>query len=190
MRKFLITLFFGWAGIHKFLDKKIGTGILYLCTFGLFGIGWIIDTIKSALPLFPRNYSSNQTRIIDVSGTYYRKDEISSILCDNPMYNLSDVDFINKIPCGKKIYKFKIKRSSALLVQEPTNPHDSNAIQVLIDNTHVGYIPSDCCSEVKSILNSIISVSSEIYGGDYKYHSNGEVFKATISFNIRLFINI
>ena len=45
MERFLITLFLGWAGIHKFMDKKTGLGILYLCTFGLFGIGWIIDTI-------------------------------------------------------------------------------------------------------------------------------------------------
>lgn len=52
MSKFLITLFFGWAGIHKFMEKKIGMGILYLCTFGLFGIGWIVDIFLSAIPLF------------------------------------------------------------------------------------------------------------------------------------------
>ncbi|MBO5145320.1 MAG: NINE protein [Lachnospiraceae bacterium] len=30
---------------HKFYEGKIGMGILYLCTCGLFGIGWIIDLI-------------------------------------------------------------------------------------------------------------------------------------------------
>lgn len=30
---------------HKFYEGKIGMGILYLCTLGLFGIGWIIDLI-------------------------------------------------------------------------------------------------------------------------------------------------
>ena len=31
---------------HKFYEGKIGMGILYLCTAGLFGIGWIIDLIS------------------------------------------------------------------------------------------------------------------------------------------------
>lgn len=43
---FIICLLFGWLGIHKFKEKKILLGIIYLFTFGLFGIGWIIDTIK------------------------------------------------------------------------------------------------------------------------------------------------
>lgn len=30
---------------HKFYEEKIGIGILYLFTLGLFGIGWAIDII-------------------------------------------------------------------------------------------------------------------------------------------------
>lgn len=30
---------------HKFYEGKIGMGILYLLTGGIFGIGWIIDTL-------------------------------------------------------------------------------------------------------------------------------------------------
>lgn len=33
---------------HKFYEGKIGMGILYLCTIGLFGIGWILDIISIA----------------------------------------------------------------------------------------------------------------------------------------------
>ena len=34
---------------HKFYEGKIGMGILYLCTAGLFGIGWLIDLISLAM---------------------------------------------------------------------------------------------------------------------------------------------
>lgn len=44
--KFIICFFFGFFGVHKFMEKKIGMGILYLFTMGLFGFGWIYDCIK------------------------------------------------------------------------------------------------------------------------------------------------
>lgn len=45
--KMFITVCFGCFGVHKFLEHKSGLGILYLCTFGLFGFGWIYDSVIS-----------------------------------------------------------------------------------------------------------------------------------------------
>lgn len=42
---FCLCLFLGFFGAHKFYEGKTGMGILYLCTFGLCGFGWMIDTI-------------------------------------------------------------------------------------------------------------------------------------------------
>ncbi len=41
----LVCFFLGELGIHRFVVGKIGTGILWLFTFGLFGIGYIVDFI-------------------------------------------------------------------------------------------------------------------------------------------------
>ena len=41
-----LCFFLGFLGAHKFYEGKIGMGILYLCTVGLFGIGWMIDLIS------------------------------------------------------------------------------------------------------------------------------------------------
>lgn len=43
---FAICLFLGMFGVHKFRERKIVIGILYLCTGGLFGIGWLVDSIR------------------------------------------------------------------------------------------------------------------------------------------------
>ena len=43
---FWLSFFFGYLGIHRYYVGKIGTGILYNLTFGLFGIGSLVDFIK------------------------------------------------------------------------------------------------------------------------------------------------
>lgn len=42
---FFLCLFGGFLGLHKFYEGKIGMGILYLFTGGLFFVGIIIDII-------------------------------------------------------------------------------------------------------------------------------------------------
>lgn len=48
------ALFGGWFGLHRYMAGEIGMGIVYTCTSGLFGIGWIVDTIKA--------FSDSQTK--------------------------------------------------------------------------------------------------------------------------------
>ncbi len=43
---FFLCLFLGFLGAHRFYEGKIATGILYLCTLGLGGIGVIVDLVK------------------------------------------------------------------------------------------------------------------------------------------------
>ncbi len=48
----MLCIFLGVFGVHRFYVGKVGTGILYLLTFGLGGIGWIVDIICIAIDSF------------------------------------------------------------------------------------------------------------------------------------------
>ena len=48
----ILCIFVGYFGIHYFYVGKPVMGLVYLFTFGLFGIGWIIDIFRIALGAF------------------------------------------------------------------------------------------------------------------------------------------
>lgn len=52
----VLCLLLGGIGAHRFYVGKVGTGILYLCTAGLCGVGVLIDFIMILLNNFRDKY--------------------------------------------------------------------------------------------------------------------------------------
>ena len=68
---FILVIFLGFWGVHRFYVRKIGTGILMLLTFGGFGIWGFIDLILIAVASFRdkegRQIPYNNTPLINPS---------------------------------------------------------------------------------------------------------------------------
>jgi hypothetical protein len=58
----LLTIFLGFWGVHRFVVGKVGTGVLYVFTYGLFFIGWIVDIISVATGTFTDKQGRRITR--------------------------------------------------------------------------------------------------------------------------------
>lgn len=55
----ILQTFLGLFGIHRFYLGKIGTGILWLLTVGLFGIGYVYDYLTLNRQVDERNRAGN-----------------------------------------------------------------------------------------------------------------------------------
>jgi hypothetical protein len=73
----LVTFFFGMFGVHKFMQKKIFMGIVYLFTGGLFGIGWIVD-IFVVLGKMVKGPEPLSTNVVNTSIQYNNEPKVNA----------------------------------------------------------------------------------------------------------------
>lgn len=111
-----------------------------------------------------------------VAGISHYMDNIISLSTENPDYDMSERELLEEYDPDDRIYQYEFPAKKTELIEEPENEYDKNAIKVIIDGVHVGYIKKGSCSHIKKLLHSgiISGIDSEIRGGKYKYFEEDE----------------
>ena len=91
-------------------------------------------------------------------GTNYHKEEAeiaADFLSEGVHYFGKDNKSLKSymLETYKPVYKYnKLKTVDVHLLPEPSNPHDQNAIQVLVNNIFVGYIPASVAAQISTYI--------------------------------------
>lgn len=141
---FVLCLFLGYLGAHKFYEKKYGLGLLYLFTLGLFGLGWIYDIFTLL-----RNISIPNKKNIKADsniGNFFRESNSKFPQYDDEFRELK-YEYYDVCVKGSLYRNFDISKIEldhpVFFESEPDNSYDKNAIKILYNDLFIGYIPKN-----------------------------------------------
>lgn len=171
----ILALAFALIGRHVFKKPKLDSMVSSTLTPTTMPKMPVVNEPKDPQEAQAPIKASNKDEIKQykcyVAGLYYRQEElVNDVLSENPDYSMTKKEIIDACMEDERIYQYELFYAAADLVPEPNNPHDPNAIKVIVYDTHIGYIPAEKTKSVKKIMDTknIVLVGCEIYGGPYK----------------------
>ena len=121
----------------------------------------------------------------EAAGVFAKKKELLSIAQMDNLFKEAD-DVIIQKSNGKKIYQCHFRNLTTLLIPEPTNPHDPNAVMVVVNGACVGYVPAELCTKVKQIVSKSYHADARIGGGAVKYVQDDMVMVDSYEYTVRV----
>ena len=130
-----------------------------------------IDSNEEAAPQEPVKKEHHR-----VAGTSYRTDNILTLAIKNPDYSYSKKEMLEMDMINEPIYEYLFPTKKVELIEEPDNKYDPNAIKVVVNDVHIGYIKKGSCSHVKKLIREdrIENIYAFIGGGKCKYLTEKE----------------
>lgn len=147
-------------------------------------------------PKEPEQKAEISAKNYKVAGVTHYQDNILSLAIENPDYYLNKKEIINSGLENTKIYQYDFCPNQTELIPEPDNPHDPNAIKVIVDKKHVGYVKAGSCKHILKLIKEekIERIDCEIYGGKYKklyydeYEKISEMEQESTEYGIKISI--
>lgn len=105
-----------------------------------------------------------------VAGTSLHKKELAALGEENPDYKMDKMQLYRAGLLDSNVYAIRFGPVTAKLEPEPDNPKDKNAVKVLLNGQHIGYVKASAAPKVLSLLaaDRIRRIQAQPYGGDYR----------------------
>lgn len=143
----LFAIFLGWCGGYRFYKKQFLLGIIYLFTFGLFGIGWIVDIILSIVDYFSNQQSEKQQEVFPYpkqeSYSYHKQFNVAGVTfdCDlAPGYSRQEILAHCRLDDRLYLKEYSYEGTTAYYIVLQKN------------NTDIGSVPTEIISTIKHYI--------------------------------------
>ena len=186
----MVGVFFLLGGLGN-LTKDFGT-VIFSFVLGLSLLYWglkkkgYIKKPKALPEIEDRTLIEESFHAVGVS---YYENNIRKLACSNPDWKLSAAQLLDNGKAGKRVFKHNYINKPVKLIEEIDNPHDENAVAVVIAGELVGYISREDNIHVKDILQNheIKALSGFIGGGEYKIiDEDGDFVKDVLGFSVNI----
>ena len=186
----MVGVFFLLGGLGN-LTKDFGT-VIFIFVLGLSLLYWglkkkgYIKKPKALPEIEDRTLIEESFHAVGVS---YYENNIRKHACSNPDWKLSAAQLLDNGKAGKRVFKHNYINKPVKLIEEIDNPHDENAVAVVIAGELVGYISREDNIHVKDILQNheIKALSGFIGGGEYKIiDEDGDFVKDVLGFSVNI----
>ena len=115
-----------------------------------------------------------------VAEVSHHLDEIKKYLVDeNSDYSMGRKAIVDLGLAETMIYRYDGYSTNVAFVPEPDNPHNRDALKVVVDGIFIGYVPEKNIKEVKNLLDKDgLQTECSFTGGEYKIvHNEGDFYR-------------
>ena len=103
------------------------------------------------------------------AGMFFRLDSFNHFGTPNPLYDYSRKELIESGIVGERVYEYSYKLGRITFEDEPANEFDPNAVKILSDGIHIGYIKKGSTSRLRNIMKkNVLAIEATAGGGNYK----------------------
>lgn len=182
----ILSVFGGYFGAHQFYVGKIGMGVLYLFTFGVFGIMWIVDIFKILFGKFKDNNNLLIDGFMHTDNT--DKDNITTDYNNEAhvKFRVAGVTFKNGRKSRQAILrkiKWKDEPFDGIVIYtlQVYEYEGRPTVGIYANGEQIGNVPKEHTTFVVENINKIKSVSVEVYGGGKTKSGEQKSFGAEVT---------
>lgn len=122
------------------------------------------------LQIYDTPFAGCEQRLYHGAGMSHYADALMEIAIENGNYACTKRELKEFLIINRRVYQYRFEPKTIDLVPEPDNTYDPNAVKIIINNRHVGYIRAEETDGIVELFNSekVKRVQAVIEGGKYK----------------------